>query len=430
MRKMPPEESPSGYLRLLRLAERYTKTDLTYLVGNGFWLSLSQVGIALVAFLLSIAFARFVPKDVYGNYRYLLSVFWTLTAFSLTGLPTAMARAIARGEDGAYGESFWLSMIWSWPMILISVGLAVYYAIHGNTLLEYGSLIIAFVGPFMQSTYLFGSFLEGKKAFKTNAIAGIVLNAVPAIALLVTMLVTKNPLAYLAVYLVGNAGTAAVISIVLWYRLRVNSTKSPDLFKLGGHFSIMNILNTVSSQVDRLLVYHYFGAVQLAIYTFATAMPDQIRNIFNNVATIAFPKFAQRSLDEISATIDYRMWGFAGLMAVVAIAYIVIAPLAFHLLFPAYVDSIFYSQIYAIGLIPIGSMIPMTVLQVRAANKELYVFNIVSSVFQIGILFPAIAWYGLLGAVVARIIARLFTLLLGQASLAYHIRQERKKTIL
>ena len=411
------EQSP--YRRLVTYAERITHTDLEYLFTNGFWLTLSQIGIALTAFVLSIAFAHFVTKDTYGTYRYLLSIFWTLTAFSLTGLPTAMARAIARGEDGAYVESFWLSLIWSWPMVLISLGLAGYYYLHGNQMLTIGALIIAFIGPFMQSTYLFGSFLEGKKAFKTSAITGIILNVVPALALLITMFFTKNPLIYLGVYLVGNAGTAAVISIVVYMKLKTNTKKSEKLLTLGGHFSAMNILATIAGQIDRLLVYHYLGAAELAIYTFATAMPDQVKNVFNNVAILAFPKFAKRPLSEIKTTLNYRLFGFMGLMVLVTIAYIILAPLVFHILFPAYAASIVYSQLYALGLIAIGSIIPVAVLQAHAANRELYVFNTVSSVFQIGILFPAITMFGLVGIVVARIISRFFNLILLEILLSF-----------
>jgi O-antigen/teichoic acid export membrane protein len=99
-------------------------------------------------------------------------------------------------------------------------------------------------------------------------------------------------------------------------------------------------------------------------------------------------------------------------MTAIAAIYILFAPFAFHLFFPAYTEAIWYSQIYALALIPLGSIFPNTALQAHAANKELYILNIVSSVFQIGILFPAIAYYGLFGAVIARILSRVFNLVI------------------
>lgn len=414
------------FIRLLVAGERYAKTDLEYLTKNASWLTVSQILMSAFALVLSVAFAYFIPKDVYGSYRYLLSVFWTLTTFSLTGIPIALARAIAKGEDGAYKESVRLSLIWSWPMILISLGLAVYYFAQGNLLLFAGALIIALIGPLMQPSYLFGSLLEGKRAFRATAIAGVILNFVPMLALIATMFVSENPLSFLAVYLIANAGTATLISWYVRTHYRAEERQPAEsLFTLGAHFSVMNILAGIASQIDRLLVFHYLGAVELAVYSFAIALPDQIKSMSSNIATIAFPKFASRPFKEIQETLSRRLGGFTLLMAAIAGAYIFLAPFAFHIFFPAYTEAVWYSQIYALALIPLASIFPATALQAHAANKELYIFNIVSSVFQIGILFPSIAYYGLLGAVVARILSRTFNLLLSVGLTASYARNAR-----
>jgi O-antigen/teichoic acid export membrane protein len=400
-------------ISILRRGEPYAKTDLLYLTKNATWLGIGQFGISLFALLTSIAFAHFVSKDAYGSYRYLLSLFWTLTTFSLTGIPTALARAIAKGEDGAYKESIRLSLIWSWPMILVALGLAIYYWSQNNLLLFFGSLIIAILGPLMQPTYLFGSLLEGKRAFRETAFAGIALNFVPMLALIGTMFLSQNPLIYLSVYLLANTGTAATISWLLWKRYRpIEHKPTESLFFLGAHFSAMNVLAGIAAQIDRLLVFHYLGAIELAVYSFAIALPDQIKGMSNNIATIAFPKFANRSFREIEESLLHRLGGFTALMVLITGAYIAVAPFAFRIFFPTYGEAVFYSQICALSLIPLGSIFPAAALQAHAAHKELYIFNIVSSLFQIGILFPAIAYYGLLGAVVARIFSRSFTLLL------------------
>lgn len=408
---------------ILRWGERYAKTDLTYLTKNASWLTASQILMSTFALVLSIAFAHFIPKDVYGSYRYLLSLFWTLATFSLTGIPTALARAIAKGEDDAYKESVRLSFIWSWPMILISLGLAAYYLAQGNLLLFGGALIIAILGPLMQPTYLFGSLLEGKRAFRATAVAGVILNFVPLLALIATMFVSHNPLAFLVVYLIANAGTATLISWYAWTHYRAEKRKPTEsLFALGAHFSVMNILAGIAGQIDRLLVFHYLGAIELAVYSFAIALPDQIKAMSNNIATIAFPKFANRSFREIQETLAHRLGGFTLLMIALAGVYIVLAPFAFNIFFPAYTEAIWYSQIYALALIPLASIFPTTALQAHAANKELYILNILSSLFQIGILFPAIAYYGLLGAVIARIVSRAFNLLLSVGLTANYAR--------
>lgn len=397
----------------LRWSERYTKTDMVYLAGNGFWLAAGQVTIGLTALGLSSAFAHFVPKDVYGNYRFLLSVFWILTAFSLTGVSVALTRAVARGDRGAYSAAIRLSLIWGIPMLLIGFGTSIYYFVNANAMLGWGCLVIALIGPLMQSAYLYGSFLEGKRAFRENAVAGITLNLVPALGIFACMFIVQDPVIFLLLFLGLSVLTGAVISFIVWRWFNTDTkTESAGLASLSGHFSAMNVLNTISQQVDRVLVFHYLGAVDLAVYAFATAIPDQIKVLMNNVATLALPNFVKRTFGETYATLMYRMLGFMALSALVIVAYILIIPPVFELLFPTYLEAVPYSMMYALSLVFVAAIIPITLLEAHAAKRELYIYNAAGPVFQILILFVLVSGYGLLGAVLARIAGRFFYLVL------------------
>jgi len=400
-------------IRFLRWSEKYTKTDMVYLAHGGFWLTLSQVGIGLIALAVSMMFARFVPKDVYGTYRFLLSLFWILTALSLTGLPSAVARAVARGEDGAYRQSFKLSFLGSAPMALVAAGIAIYYALQANYSLAIGAVIIAVIGPLFQMGYSFGAFLEGKKDFKRTALAGIVLNIVPALSLLGAIPFVKNPLVFFFIYLAANALTALALCLWAYLVYKPDDTPSEGLLNLSWHFSAMNILATLAEQMDQLVTFHYLGASALALYSFATSLPDQIKSLFGTVANMAFPKFAHRPVAEIQATLWFRLLRFTALIVAVVVLYILAAPLIFHLLFPTYTNAVFYSQLYALALIPIANIIPATVLQAHAAKRELYIMNTTFPIFQIAALFVGVIYWGLIGVILARIAARTFNFFLG-----------------
>ena len=398
---------------LLRLSERYTKTDMIYVAGNGGWLMLAQVVMGFIALGLSVAFAHFVPKDTYGTYRFLLSIYWTLTALSLTGLPTALSRAVAQGFDGAYVKSFRLSFLWSLPLSGIALLMAGYYFLNENMMLSLGSAIIALLGPFMQMALLYGAFLEGKKDFKRMALYGIVLNASAALLTLCAMFFTANPLIFLGTYLLGNVLAGLFLCVLAYRRYRPAQKSSTDLVPLAGHFSVMNILATVSQQIDKILVFHYLGAVQLAVYTFAVSLPEQVKTAVNSISTLAFPKFARQSIADIKKNFWGRLWLFTGSLVLVALVYIFAAPFLFQLFFPTYPEAVFYSQIFALSLIFVSNAIPPTLLESHAAKKELYIFNTAVPVVQILTLIAGTAFYGLIGAIVARIVTRAFALLLG-----------------
>src|SRR5579872_3261570 len=97
---------------ILRWSERYTRTDMVYLFKSGFWLQTSSFSIALLSFLLYVVFGRVLPKDVYGNYQYLLSLASIASAFTMTGMNTAVMRAVARGFEGTFLASLRIQLLW------------------------------------------------------------------------------------------------------------------------------------------------------------------------------------------------------------------------------------------------------------------------------------------------------------------------------
>ncbi|HEY4489335.1 MAG TPA: oligosaccharide flippase family protein [Candidatus Paceibacterota bacterium] len=410
--------------RLLRFLERHTKTDLTYLFGGGFWLVLDQVAGGLAALFLAIAFAHLVPKEVYGTYRYLLSAFWVLTAFTFTGLPTAMAQAVARGKEGTFRESLRTSFFWSLPLSALALGASGYYFLQGNAVVGSGFLSIAVIGPLIQPSSLFGSFLAAKKNFRALALTGTVFAAVPALALFATMFLSTDPTAFLMAYLLGTAGAGAILTIYSFYRYRPNRVLDPEYKSLGKHFSAMNLLSTLAAQIDKIVVFHYLGAVELAVYAFATAIPEQIRGALGSVSILAMPKFTSRPFAEIRANFWQRLWLYTGGLVLIAILYAIAAPYIFDIFFPTYHEAVFLSQLYVFALIPIGGSLSITLLQAQEAKRELYIINIVTPAFQIVALIVLTATYGLIGAIIARIAGRIWSFVISSIMLELYSRRK------
>jgi O-antigen/teichoic acid export membrane protein len=408
------------FVTLLRQLELYTKTDMVYLARGGFWLTFEQILLGLLALAVSAAFARFVSPETYGTYRYLISLFWALSAFSLTGIPLALNRAIAKGEEGAYRQALPLSFWGALPISLIAGGFAWHYFSSGNSTLAYGCLAISVLAPFFKATYLFSAFIEGKRDFRVSAIAGIVLNSVPAISLLVLLRFVDTPLPFFIMYLGSNILVAGVITFYVFCHYRPTAHPSTELKGLGWHLSALGILGTIAGQLDQLLVFHYLGAVELAIYSFATALPDQLKSMATNLSNLAFPKLVTRSVRDIQNTLAQRMLLVSFVFAVAIVLYVALAPLFFKIFFPAYADTVFYSQLYMISLVTIASMIPTTVLNAHAIKRELYIFNVSSAVVQIITLYVGVVWFGLVGLILARACARLFNLVLSTLLVQRH----------
>lgn len=414
---------------MLALLERHTKTDMTYLATGGFWLTVDQIIGGFISFLLIIGFGHFVSPQVYGTYRYLLATFWTLAAFTLTGIPTALSRAVANGYDGAFIRSLKWSIVGGLSLSVIGAGMSAYYFTAGNALLGWGLLSVALLGPLMQPAHLFGPYLAGKKDFRKMTMLGLVFAIVPACALGTAMLLTQNPLVFFLIYLVGYIATGSALCAFILWRWRPAGKSSPDLYSLSGHFSIMNLLATVAAQIDKVVVFHYLGAVELAIYSFATAIPEQIKGMLGAVSVLALPKFATRSLAEIRSNFWNRLWIFTGALILASLAYVVLAPLAFNIFFPKYTSAIWYSQLFALSLALTSISLPTALLQAKGAKWELYVFNTLSPIVQITALISLTALYGLTGTICARIVGRAFALGLGSLLVLRHLRSEGNEKV-
>ena len=88
--------------KILRSSEKYLGTDMIYIAKGSSWLFLSQIVLGLISFLTLLIFSYFLPKEVFGTYRYVLSFVSILAIFALPGINTAINRTIARNFHGSF----------------------------------------------------------------------------------------------------------------------------------------------------------------------------------------------------------------------------------------------------------------------------------------------------------------------------------------
>ncbi len=388
----------------LRWSEKYTKTDMVYLAKGGFWLTLGQFFVSISAFLLAIAYANLLPQEIFGTYKYILSIAGILGALSLTGMGTALIRSVAKGYEGTLQFAFWKNLKWSIFIIIFSILGSIYYFLNDNQTLAISILIAGAFLPILQSSNLYSAFLNGKKEFKAMTLYDIFRTLIPAISIFITIILTKNPITIVFVYFLSQSVTSFLIYKSTIKRYQQNTKKDNDSLNYSKHLSLMNILFTVANQIDKILVFHYLGAVQLAVYSFATAIPDQIKSLLKNIKTIAIPKLSEKNLKENKKIIIEKSIKLFLVIFIIIVLYIIFAPYIYNIFFNQYKESIFLSQIYAISLLTMFSLLPISSMYAQKQQKKLYIYNILSSILRILILFLMISLYGLIGAIIARII--------------------------
>lgn len=397
-------------IRLLRWSEKYTKTDMVYLASGGFWSVGGQAVAALISLGLAIVIARYVPKDAYGSYKYILAVVSLLTTLSLSGIAAAVFQSIAHGYRSALVDGFRANLRWSGLVFLGAFAGGAYYLIQGNMTFGLGILLGGCITPFLSGFNLYSSIFSGEKDFKGLAWYGdFVTNIVPAIALALVAYFAPQPLYLLLAYFIGNTAAAAY---AYWRGMQrypdTEKKHDPGMLTYGKHLSAMNILTGIAGNIDQILLFHFVGPVQLAIYNFATAIPDQTKGPLKAFDSMVQARFAHRTNTEVEGGMQHKILALLATLTLGTLLYIACAPLIFEIFFSNYIDAVWYSQLYGISMLTYALGPATSFLSVKKKVAEQYVGNVIGAVFQIVAMATGILLAGLAGLIVARVITRFF----------------------
>ena len=398
--------------RFLALLERLLKIDVQYALSGGFFLGLTQVTSAIVALGLTIAFANLLPVETYGTYRYVLAVYALLAIAALPGLETSMMQSVARRFDSSFKRSIFLKLRWGLLGALASFLYAGYLYSQGSMVMGHVFLLVGVALPFMESFALSTAFLNTKKLYPVSATVDIIAQGISIASLVCVMLITKNIIALMLGYF---APYIVVRLIVTWHVARTHAAKSeddPGLLKYGQSMTLFQVVSRLIASADQIVLYHLLGPAQVAIFSLATAIPNRVQSLLRITGTLAFPKVAVRTGQEMALSLPRKMLIFGcGILAICA-AYIVAAPLIFTYIFPQYLPSLVYSQaaiFFTLSSItyPFGSF-----LMAHKKVQDTYIMAIGGFITKITCLVGLVPFFGIWGAVIGLLATATVTILL------------------
>ncbi|MEK7063261.1 MAG: oligosaccharide flippase family protein [Patescibacteria group bacterium] len=387
--------------RLLKWSERYTKTDMVYLTRGGFWLSINQGLLMLIGFGTAVLFAHFLTPEEYGNFKYVLSVASLIGAFSLSAMGTAISRSVSQGNEGALTTGFALALQWGFGMVLIAGVGALYYYLNDNLTLAFALLLIASTSPLLSASSLYDAFLEGKQFFDAKALFGFIRNAVPALVVAGTIIATNNMMVLFVVYFVSNTAVAWWVYHRTVRAYQENIKDDPSLIAYGAHLSIMNILGVVTSQIDKILIFQMLGGTQLAIYAFAQAPITYLQTSTQMIKTLILPRFAGQRISMLRTSMLRKALQLFLFSTAIAGAYFLAAPLFYEIFFPAYAESVPYSQALALLLLLTPAILPAQVFLAHKKTRQLYFLRTVPPILRAVLMLILIPLYGVWGGVYA-----------------------------
>jgi len=381
---------------------------MIYLARGGFWLTLGQGVASVSTFFLAIAFANLLLPETYGTYKYVISIAGILTVLTLRGMDLAVFHAIARGFEGAFLKAFKTRIKWGFLSSVASVSLGFYYYFNTNTTLATSFWIIAIFLSLMDPLEIYQSFLQGKKLFNLSAIYGS-LSQVASVAILITaVFFTNNIFILLFAYFASWTLIRLFFFFITIKKFPPNNNVDDKTIEYGKRTSFVNILDSLVSSVDSILIFHYLGAVNLATYFFAIAPISQIKNLSGHIPTLAMPKLANRASSEINHILKKRMIYLFFLGLFISLLYILAAPYIYQIFFPKYLDSVLFSQVFSLA---VALYFPQTIFGAAISAKltlippkMLYLWNLPGVIFIIFALILVIK-IGIIGIIISRLVS-------------------------
>lgn len=396
----------------LRFLERYTRTDNVYLLKNGFFVFLNQMIAIVNGIGLYFIIGRYLPKEIYGEYKYLLSLFSLFSIATLTGMDSALINAVAKGYDASLYKAFKTKLFYGSLGSLAAIIAGVYYAIQQNANLAFGLFALAVFAPLINASSIYGAFFSAKKEFKRVAFFSSIGTLIAFCGMALAFIFIRNP-AWLFVAFLGTS-LVSIIGFIYAHRSVQNQKVDGTMTKYALHLSALDILGIIASNIDSVIAFHVLGSGALATYAIAIIPGDQLKGILKTVTSIALPKFASRSISQIHEGIRRKLLLFTLASVILIAVYIFAAPFLFRLLLPQYVTAVFYSQIYSLSIIlAMPATMLSTLFVAKELKKELTQFNILSYSSQLILLFVGTWLYGLWGLIISRIISRAIMLLIG-----------------
>ena len=399
--------------RWLRWSEQYIRTDMVYLVSRSGLSMMGQIVTALATLGFAIVVGHYLPKAVYGEYKYALAIITLLSFFSLNNISGAVFQSTAQGYDGSLHKGFWANIRWSIGVFVGAFAVAIYYFFLHNSRLAEEILIGGSFAPFVASATLYSPFLAGKKDFIRQIIYSVIDNLATIGMMIGAVLLTDSPLILVGVYFASN-----LLAALFFYRRTEQLYASrggktdESMLTYSKHLSVLGILGGIVDTLDQILVFHFAGAAQLAVFSFATALPDQAQTPMKTMDTMIQSGFVRRTTEEIHSGIANKFLWYFILSACGVVCYILAAPFIFKIFFPAYIDSIRYSQIYVVWIIACTFDPATSYFGSRKKIRELYIGGIFFILCQTVTMVVGIIWWGILGLIVAQVATRILSALL------------------
>ncbi len=379
--------------------------DAHYFTKNTFWLLVGQAMASVASFLVAVVLANFVPKSVVGDFRLITSFYAVLVFFALSGLSSALIRAIVEGRDGALHVALRTKRKYGLLALVAGIVLALYFwVLRGNSVFGISILVMSMCLLIIESYSMYLPYLQGKYEFRYSSIHTGIIKVISALAVILVSFTAPE-----TIYLVSAFYLAQVVVVYIQFHALTkkfppaNTTADSDMVPYARHMTLAGVFYMLLGQADKLIVYKFFGPVSLASYWIASAVPQEVGRVVVTALQVAYPKFVKGEHHDMKQMLAKKLITLTWVLFFVSCAYALVAYPFFHIFFPQYVSEVSKSILLMFGFVIIPHMFIWQYYTAKRNVAVVYINNTVDPVLQVLLYIAFIPFFGVWGIVYATV---------------------------
>lgn len=387
------------------------KFDAHYFAKNSFLVLLGQ-GVGFLRGIVSgYLVARFFEQETYGQYQFMLSIMGMLAVFSIPGMATPVARAWSKNEpfsiDAITRHQVMVGSIGS----LLLLGAIPFLGLYGKADLWPLFVAAAIIFPVPSIAMVrFGSYTVGKARFDIALRANVAWSLISIVCTTSIILFNQSALLMLVV------ATLAPPIVYLWMGRNFTPTASKDpedsakIVRFAWRLTFASLPADLTWYLDKLMISHFFGLNQLALFSVALIIPEQVKIFTKQFFPVAFSKQASIvDSRESRRKLTQAVLAGTAVFSVGAVAYALVSPVLMALLFPQYdtAQLSLLTSVAAISVVTNPASLFGQYLEAQGMIRETRIAQWSAAGFFAVALVTLIPAFGLLGAVLARGVFRI-----------------------
>ena len=372
-----------------------------------FALRVAQQLIGFVSFFLIV---RYVPKEIIGHYQFVLSVIALVSITSLPGMRGALMQSVARKRGGFFKTATLYSVFGAFVGSLILLMIAGYHFIINDVMMAFAFTIAALLNPLGQGLLIWKSSYSGEERFKVLAIIdAMTALIVSAFLMLSALFYNESHILLLSIALI----IPALQNFILWsieFRKHKTSPAAEDGMKeYGLKTSTYHIFPAIAQEVDKLSIYNFMSAADLALYNVASKIPNAAKAVIKDIGSVVMPKFARTP--HYSQKLNIYFWLFSGVLfvGILFFTFFIFPALFQWIVPPEYEEGLIFGQIL-LGTIAINvhSILRVNYIMAQKNTASFKAVTLLSSIVKIltapALIFFFQLWGGIGAIVLQRIV--------------------------